>query len=182
MRCAAKWFYLRCSPDKRGQKYRISWNKCSTALGRNLIPRMVELLHFHSENTDKTINLGKRLGKALSEGSIVSLEGRLGAGKTTLVKGIGKAVGVEEEITSPSFTIVTVYEGRVPLYHIDLYRIERSEELDYLGLDEFLDAKGISVVEWGERAVHLFPNDYIRVSISLVGNNARDIAIHGITF
>jgi tRNA threonylcarbamoyladenosine biosynthesis protein TsaE len=111
---------------------------------------------------------------------VVSLEGPLGAGKTTLVKGLAKALDVREAVTSPSFTIMSVYRGRVPLYHIDLYRIETKQEIEDLGLEDYLYGDGISVVEWGERAKFLFPDNHIVVSLFIENNGSRRIELGGI--
>jgi tRNA threonylcarbamoyladenosine biosynthesis protein TsaE len=101
-------------------------------------------------------------------------------GKTTFVKGIARALHIREEITSPSFTIMTVYQGRLPLYHIDLYRLEDSDEIEDLGIEEFLYGDGVSVIEWGERAMALLPKDRIEVSLSLIQGGLRQMEIRGI--
>ncbi|MBN2626884.1 MAG: tRNA (adenosine(37)-N6)-threonylcarbamoyltransferase complex ATPase subunit type 1 TsaE [Spirochaetales bacterium] len=116
---------------------------------------------------DETISLGRSIGSSLKTGDIVSLEGSLGAGKTTLAKGIIEALGVEETVTSPTFTIISEYIGRVPVYHLDLYRIEDEEELLHLGIDEILYGRGISLIEWIDRLPEL-PRQYIRVKLIVV--------------
>ena len=127
------------------------------------------------------MRIGRQLGGALSAGNVVSLQGPLGAGKTTLVKGIARGLDIPDTVTSPSFTIMTIYQGQLPLYHIDLYRIDTQDDLDYLGLEDYLFGDGVSVVEWGEKAAGLLPSDHISIKIKLIGNDSREIEIRGIT-
>lgn len=108
----------------------------------------------------------------------MALEGPLGAGKTTLVKGIAEALGVAEPITSPTFTIVSEYAGRLPLYHVDLYRVGSHEEIELLGLEELLYGSGVSVVEWSDKAPELFV-DPLTVALSITGPNERLVRITG---
>lgn len=114
----------------------------------------------------------------MTAGSIVALDGPLGAGKTTLVKGIAKSLEIEEPITSPTFTIVSEYQGRFLLYHIDLYRVGSAEEIELLGIEELMYGSGISVVEWSEKAPELFV-DPSRVSLQITGPTSRLIRISG---
>ncbi len=108
----------------------------------------------------------------------IVLSGTLGAGKTVLVKGIALSLGIKENITSPSFTIMSVYGGRIKLYHIDLYRINDEEELDYLGITDIIYEDGISVIEWGERARDILPEDTIYITMKLIENGYRKIEIN----
>lgn len=114
----------------------------------------------------------------LAAGSVVALEGLLGAGKTTFVKGIAEALGIDEQITSPTFTIVSEYLGVLPLYHIDLYRIGSSEEIELLGLEELVYGKGISVVEWADKAPDLFL-DPLRIVFEITGPEVRLARVSG---
>jgi tRNA threonylcarbamoyladenosine biosynthesis protein TsaE len=106
---------------------------------------------LHSDSAARTRRLGEALGALLQLGDMVLLTGDLGAGKTTLTQGIGAGLGVRELINSPTFTILKEYEGRLPLYHFDLYRIESPDEIYALGFDDYFQADGVSVVEWAER-------------------------------
>src|SRR5690625_7496312 len=101
---------------------------------------------IHSSSEEETIRIGERLAILLRPGSVVTLSGQLGAGKTTLVKGIAAGLGVKQMVTSPTFTIIKEYEGELPLYHMDAYRLEHSEE--DIGFSEYFSDDGISVVEW----------------------------------
>ena len=102
-----------------------------------------------TNNAAETRALGRRLAEQLKAGDVILLEGELGAGKSELARGVAGGLGVTETVTSPSFTILNVYEsGRIPLYHFDWYRLESSEELYELGMDEYLGGDGIALVEW----------------------------------
>ncbi len=133
----------------------------------------------------QTIDLGKDLGSRLHAGSVVALHGLLGVGKTVLVKGIAESLQIVEPITSPSFTLLSEYGGSlagkdITLYHIDLYRIAHPLELLDLGLEEILNAGGISVVEWAEKASGLLPGDAVTIDISIEPNGRRKIMIRGL--
>jgi tRNA threonylcarbamoyladenosine biosynthesis protein TsaE len=127
-----------------------------------------------------TIKIGTYVGTHLKVGDIVLLEGSLGSGKTTFVKGIAASIGIEDEITSPTFTIISIYKGKEDLYHIDLYRIQTPGELDELGLEEYLYGKGISVIEWGERIEDHIQGYPVKVVITIKENGEREIAITGL--
>ena len=136
-------------------------------------------MKLKSESESETKEIGRIIGEKLSAGDAVCLYGELGSGKTTMVKGIASAFGIDErDITSASFTIIAEYKGATPFYHIDLYRIE-PERAGELGLDEYL-GKGVSVVEWAERAGDEIPEGCIKVRINYAGENARDVEIEGI--
>ena len=124
----------------------------------------------------ETRELGKRLAEKLKAGDVILLTGELGAGKSELARGIAKGLGVAETVTSPSFTILNVYEsGRTPLYHFDWYRLESEEELYELGMGESRGGPGIALVEWPERCPDANPADCLRVRITAEGENTRKI-------
>ena len=107
---------------------------------------------FRTKAMEETIALGSRLGALLREGDVLVLTGDLGAGKTQLTKGIAEGMGVEDDVTSPTFNILMVYEGeQMPLYHFDLYRLERADQLEDTGLFDLLGSDGPCVIEWGEQ-------------------------------
>ncbi|TWT14261.1 tRNA (adenosine(37)-N6)-threonylcarbamoyltransferase complex ATPase subunit type 1 TsaE [Streptococcus sp. sy010] len=114
-------------------------------------------------NEDELIAFGYRIGQALEAGHVLVLTGDLGAGKTTLTKGIAKGLGIDQMIKSPTYTIVREYEGRLPLYHLDVYRI--GNDPDSIDLDEFLYGNGVTVIEWGHLLGADFTNDYMEVVI-----------------
>lgn len=138
---------------------------------------MTELL---SSSFEETVDIGCRIGKVLKAGDIVALNGDLGAGKTSLSKGIARALGISDEITSPSYTIVSEYEGTPPLYHMDMYRIGGIEEFELLGVDELLFGQGVSLIEWSERISEYLPDDCPRLTISILETGQRKITLEGI--
>jgi len=130
----------------------------------------------HSE--DETRSEGQNLARSLEAGDVVLLTGDLGMGKTVFARGIAQGLGVpEDEVRSPSFTLVNRYRGRVTLYHIDLYRIDRPEDLDELGLDEILGGDGIAVVEWAERLGPYRPERIVSARFADRGGDVREITI-----
>lgn len=136
------------------------------------------MIRIPSASAEQTVEIGRRLGCALARGAVVSLEGPLGAGKTTLVRGLAAALGVEEPVTSPSFTLICSYSGRTDLHHVDLYRLEALAEIEDLGLVELMGGDAVTVIEWGEKARRLLPRDAVRVRVDLQGA-ARVVTIEG---
>ena len=126
----------------------------------------------------ETRALGERLARMLCPGDVLCLWGDLGAGKSELTRGIAAGLGVTAPVTSPSFTIMNVYgEGRCPLYHFDWYRLESSEELYEMGMDEYLGGDGIAVVEWPGVCPDAMPETRLDVTITPVGETERDVAV-----
>ena len=139
---------------------------------------MAEMLTVESHSAAQTRRVGEKLAAHLHPGDVVILEGELGAGKSELARGIARGLGVTETVTSPSFTILNVYEsGRCPLYHFDWYRLESAEELYELGLDEYLSGNGIAVVEWAERCPETVPEHVLRISLETTGEEQRRIVM-----
>jgi len=132
---------------------------------------------FETSSSEETIELGKRLGTVLSKGAIIAFFGDLGSGKTTMIKGVAQGLGVKELVKSPSFVVVTEYQGRLPVYHIDLYRISKSNELPEIGFEQYLYSDGVSLIEWAERAGNLLPESAIKVQIEITGQKQRKITI-----
>ena len=129
-----------------------------------------------TKNTAETRALGEKIAAHLQPGDVLLLEGDLGAGKSELTRGIARGLGVTETVTSPSFTILNVYEsGRCPLYHFDWYRLESADELYELGMDEYLGGDGIAVVEWPEMCPDAVPENAVRIRLEAVGENERKI-------
>ena len=127
-----------------------------------------------TKSAAETRALGEKLAGRLRPGDVLLLEGDLGAGKSELTRGIAKGLGVAETVTSPSFTILNVYESeRCPLYHFDWYRLESSEELYELGMDEYLGGDGIAVVEWPGRCPDAVPESAVRIRMTAAGENER---------
>lgn len=136
-----------------------------------------ENMKFITNNENETYELGVRIGTILDQGMVLSLNGDLGAGKTHFTKGIAFGLGVEDYITSPSFTILNEYEGRLPLHHFDVYRIEEIEEMYEIGFDEYLYGDGVCVVEWGEMVKELLPRNTVNIKIIRLDDNIREIFI-----
>ena len=109
-------------------------------------------MEIRLNNFEETEEFGIKLGKSLKSGDIVCLNGDLGAGKTTLTKSIGLGLDVKEYITSPTFTLINQYRGRLPVYHFDVYRLENVDELYDLGFDEYFYGNGVCIVEWAEKS------------------------------
>ena len=116
-----------------------------------------------SQNEQELIALGKQLGQRLEKQDVVILTGDLGAGKTTFTKGLAKGLDIRQMIKSPTYTIVREYEGRLPLYHLDVYRIEG--DADSIDLDEFLFGSGVTVIEWGHFLGEDLPDSYLELEI-----------------
>lgn len=123
------------------------------------------MIRFKAGSAEETAELGRRLGKILQKGDTVCLTGDLGTGKTAFTGGIAKALGIEGYITSPTFTIVNEYEGDMPLYHFDVYRIGDPGEMFETGYDEYIAGGGITVIEWAELIGEILPPDRIEVLI-----------------
>ncbi len=139
---------------------------------------MAEML-INTNSAAETRAFGERLASRLKAGDVVVLEGELGAGKSELARGIARGLGITDTVTSPSFTILNVYEnGRCPLYHFDWYRLESEEELYELGMDEYLGGDGIAVVEWAERCPDAVPENALRITLEATGEENRRIEIH----
>ncbi len=137
-------------------------------------------MKLQSRDEADTKEIGRRLGEKLKGGDVVCLYGELGSGKTIMVKGIASALGISErDITSASYTIIAEYDAKVPFYHIDLYRLVPGEVSD-LGLKEYVDSDGISVIEWAERAEGEIPDNSINVRIGYKEGDSREIEINGI--
>jgi tRNA threonylcarbamoyladenosine biosynthesis protein TsaE len=132
---------------------------------------------FQTHSEDETIAAGERIAAELPSKAVVLLIGNLGAGKTTLAKGIVKGLGAgqPEEVSSPTFTLIHEYGANV--YHIDLYRLERLQELATLGLEEIFDRNAVVLVEWGERFPQVMPEQRIEIRIAAVGESDREIEI-----
>jgi tRNA threonylcarbamoyladenosine biosynthesis protein TsaE len=135
---------------------------------------------FTSTNSDETKNFGKKLASKLKPGSVVSLRGSLGAGKTVIAKGIAEYLQISEAIVSPTFTILQEYEGTLPLYHMDLYRISGSDEFEMMGGEEMLYGEGITLIEWSEKIDEMLPENTIYIDLKILDNQDREINVVGL--
>jgi tRNA threonylcarbamoyladenosine biosynthesis protein TsaE len=132
---------------------------------------------FQTNNTSETIRIGKRLGGLLQPGDVVALVGDLGTGKTQFIKGLAEGVGVGKAayVSSPSFTLINEYTGRIPFYHIDLFRLESEKEAEGLGLEEYVRGNGITAIEWADKVSSLLPEELLWVKIQYTGEHSRTI-------
>jgi tRNA threonylcarbamoyladenosine biosynthesis protein TsaE len=137
------------------------------------------VISLHSTSAEGTRAIGAALGRILVAGDVVLLAGDLGAGKTTLVQGVGQALGVEGPMPSPTFTLMNTYEAALHVAHIDLWRLERMSELHDLGLDELLDEGAVALVEWGDVALSVLGRDALLVRLEALDDEpgARTITI-----
>ena len=128
----------------------------------------------------QTVNLGRALGKCLTKGDVVALYGELGSGKTTFVKGVAGGLGAEraEGVRSPTFVLLNLYKGRLPIYHIDLYRVQSLERLQDIGYEEYACGDGVTVIEWAEKAERLLPEGAVRVWLKSLSKRSREIRVH----
>jgi tRNA threonylcarbamoyladenosine biosynthesis protein TsaE len=133
-----------------------------------------ELISHSPEGTQK---LGVKLGELALPGDVFLLVGGLGAGKTCLTQGIAWGLGIKEYAASPSFVVVRELYGRLPLYHIDFYRLDHLEEIAELGLDDYLCGKGVSVVEWAEKGLSLLPEEHLLIEISYLSDTERSLKL-----
>jgi tRNA threonylcarbamoyladenosine biosynthesis protein TsaE len=123
-------------------------------------------MEFEVYNIDNTTNLGIKLGKLLNAGDIICLTGDLGAGKTHITKGIALGLGIDDNITSPTFTIVNEYEGgRLKLNHFDVYRVSDPDEIYAIGFDDYIFSDAVSIIEWANYIEEILPNDLLHISI-----------------
>ena len=139
-------------------------------------------MQYITHSPDETRALGRTLAQALQGGAVVAFTGDLGAGKTAFVSGMAEGLGIEERVTSPTFTIVNEYEGgRLPLFHFDMYRLGSADELFHIGWEDYLARNGVCAVEWSENVDEALDGDTIRVDISRgEDDNTRIITLEGV--
>ncbi len=142
-------------------------------------PDQPVVLDVVSHSLAQTQRLGARLGELLRGGELLLLEGDLGTGKTSLTQGIAEGLGVQAVVSSPTFTLLKEYEGRLSLYHFDLYRLEDMAELVDLGFEEYFESNGVCVVEWANKAEGFWPHDHLRVRLKMVSETKRGLVLSG---
>lgn len=130
-------------------------------------------------NLQDTEKIGKIISRCLEKGTVLCLDGDLGAGKTAITQFIAKEFGVKEYITSPTFNIIKEYEGRLPFYHMDVYRIESEDDMYDLGYDEYIYSEGVTVIEWSENIRTILPDERIDIKIDRIDDNKRIMTIEG---
>ena len=133
---------------------------------------------FYTSSSEDTVALGRKIGALLRPGDVIAMTGTLAAGKTTITKGIAQALGVNDVVTSPTFCLVSEYEGsKMPLYHMDVYRRDGAEDFVNLGVDDMLYGKGVCIIEWSEKVASELPKKTIRLSITPLADGRREISI-----
>lgn len=126
---------------------------------------MLILYKFHSFSPEDTINLARSLGRILKGGEVIALEGELGAGKTHFVKGLAEGLGADEPVTSPTFALIHIYQGRLTLAHFDVYRLPAPQALEELGYEEYFYGSGVTAIEWSDLISSYLPREYLMVNI-----------------
>lgn len=138
---------------------------------------MTDTFRFRTASPDETRAFGRALGAALSRGGFVGFEGQLGSGKTVAIQGAAEGLGYDGYVTSPTFVIVNEYAGRVPILHVDLYRITDARELEDIGYREIFFVDGVALVEWADRVPELLPPDRLRVVIDIEELDGRAFTV-----
>lgn len=136
---------------------------------------------YRAASERDTLALGRRLGRLLEPGDVVILEGDLGSGKTCFAKGLaqGLEVPADQVVTSPTFALLNEYEGRCPFFHMDVYRLERAEDVLAAGLEDYFYQDGVVAMEWGERCAEILPDDRLEVRLTILEDLSREIRIEG---
>ena len=138
--------------------------------------KLSSLMRCVSNSPEETRSVGSAMARNAQAGMVLSLIGELGTGKTEFVKGLALGLGIDDNITSPTFTILHEYKGgRLPLFHMDFYRLRTERELDEIGFDEYLRAAGLCAIEWGDRFPDRLPSDSIKVFFSASADDRREI-------
>ncbi len=134
---------------------------------------------LYSRSQGDTHAIGRAIGAGLAAGDVLLLSGTLGAGKTTLTQGVAWGLGADEYARSPTFVLVNEYPARLPIYHMDLYRLDSFAEVDGLGLDDYLFGDGVCIIEWADKAPGYFPEEHLSVEIAVVSNDERALTLSG---
>lgn len=135
------------------------------------------MLTFKTNSPEETIALGVRIGKKLKKGDVIAMQGTLAAGKTTITKGIAQALEIQDTITSPTFCLISEYYGKMPLYHMDVYRLEGAEDFINLGTDDMIYGDGVSIIEWSEKIMDELPDRTIILNIQPQEDGSRIITL-----
>lgn len=134
-------------------------------------------MKFVTSSPEETVELGKKIGRMLKNGDVIAMQGTLAAGKTTITKGIAAALGIEDTITSPTFCLISEYQGKMPLYHMDVYRLNGAEDFAELGTDDMIYGNGVSIIEWSEKIITELPRKTILLKITPQEDGTRLIEI-----
>ena len=133
-------------------------------------------LSIITKSSEETKNLGEELSKLTKPGDLLAFYGELGAGKTCFIQGISRGLKVKDYVTSPSFTIINEYQGKIPIYHFDLFRLDNAEEILELGYKEYFYGEGLTVIEWAEKIEQLLPKEHLKIEIKFKDRYQRTIS------
>lgn len=139
--------------------------------------KKASVLKLVSRSVNETRRLGEDLGKLAVAGDVFLLVGGLGSGKTCLAQGIALGLGVQQHVSSPSFILIKEYQGRLPFYHVDFYRLDRIEEIADLGLEDYIYGRGVCVIEWADKGMALLPREHLLVTMEYVSADERAITM-----
>ena len=135
------------------------------------------MITLKTNTAEETIELGRKIGRLLTKGDVIAMQGTLAAGKTTITKGIAESLGVTDTITSPTFCLISEYSGKMPLYHMDVYRLDGGEDFITLGTDDMIYGDGVSIIEWSEKIMDELPKKTIILKLEPQEDGSRIITI-----
>lgn len=135
------------------------------------------MITLKTNTAEETIELGRKIGRLLTKGDVIAMQGTLAAGKTTITKGIAESLGVTDTITSPTFCLISEYSGKMPLYHMDVYRLDSGEDFINLGTDDMIYGEGVSIIEWSEKIMDELPKKTIILKLEPQEDGSRIITI-----
>lgn len=135
------------------------------------------MITLKTNTAEETIELGRKIGRLLTKGDVIAMQGTLAAGKTTITKGIAESLGVTDTITSPTFCLISEYSGKMPLYHMDVYRLDGGEDFINLGTDDMIYGEGVSIIEWSEKIMEELPKKTIILKLEPQEDGSRIITI-----
>ena len=165
---------FKCADKSATTKYADKSANCMVYRGK-LVSKKKEV--FRTSSPQETMELGRKIGEGLKAGDVIALIGELGAGKTVFTQGLAQGLGVTGYVKSPSFTIVNKYEGRLAVYHLDLYRLGDINEIRELGIEEYFYSDRVTIVEWAEKAIPLLPASYLLIRFFYTGEKTRKIEV-----
>ena len=135
------------------------------------------MITLKTHSAEETIELGRKIGSMLTKGAVIAMQGTLAAGKTTITKGIADSLGIKETITSPTFCLISEYQGKMPLYHMDVYRLDGGEDFINLGVDDMLYGRGVCLIEWSEKIMEELPKKTIILRLEPKEDGSRTISL-----
>lgn len=132
---------------------------------------------IHTNSAEETMAFGEKLGKMLKQGDVLALFGDLGAGKTTFTKGLARGMNLTDDIHSPTFTLIHEHPGKIPLYHVDLYRLNSEAEVEMIGIEEYIFGNGVTIIEWADRMKSMLPDYRLDIDFKMQGDTKREMTL-----